>query len=477
MAPPPGTIKHLVVLMMENRSFDHMLGFLKSPEYPIDGINGDEFNVDSNGVKIFVTKDAHFSGDYNPDPGHHFPDVTMQVFGNSTGSGQPEMKGFVKAYGSLPGCNVSQSHNVMRCYSPEKIPILTTLAQQYAVCDAWFSSVPGPTLPNRSYAHAATSMGRLDMNPIWFNEAKTIYELLAESKVTSKIFFHDATVAMTFKNFVQNQRFFGSFDDFRDACDSDRLPAYSFVEPRYNADDANHFAANDQHPDHDVAEGETLIQDVYKAIRKRQSVWNSTLLLIVYDEHGGLYDHVPPPQDAPNPDGINSSDPSFDFTRLGVRVPAVLVSPWIEPGKIDSTRYEHSSIAATARKLFLGAAWQTKFLNKRDKAANPFDGVLTRDTPRTDTVDFSKPINSAALARASNGDAVAARTEKHAALPLSELQKAAVMQTHLVNLTLPPESQSSTQPHEIETEGEAAAFHNKVMAGFLGSNGANGAKS
>jgi phospholipase C len=118
------------------------------------------------------------------------------------------MSGFVKAYGSLPGCNVSQSHNVMKCFSPEKIPILTTLAQEYAICDAWFSSVPGPTLPNRSYAHAATSMGRLDMNPIWFNEGKTIYELLAESKISSKIYFHDATVAMTFKNFLQNQKFF-----------------------------------------------------------------------------------------------------------------------------------------------------------------------------------------------------------------------------------------------------------------------------
>jgi phospholipase C len=477
VTPPPGTIKHLVVLMMENRSFDHMLGFLKSPNYPINGLDGIESNSDSNGVDIFVTKDAHFSGDYNPDPGHHFPEVTMQIFGNTTGTGAPNMSGFVKAYGAMPGCNVSQSHNVMKCYSAEKIPILSTLATQYAICDAWFSSVPGPTLPNRSYAHAATSMGRLDMNPVWFNEAKTIYELLAESKVSSKIYFHDATVAMTFKNFLQNQKFFGGFDDFLDACDNDSLPAYSFVEPRYNADDANHFAANDQHPDHDVAEGETLIQDVYKAIRKKQSVWNSTVLLIVYDEHGGLYDHVPPPQDAPNPDGTNSTDPPFDFTRLGVRVPAVVVSPWIEAGTIDSTRYEHASIAATARKLFLGAAWQTKFLNNRDKAANPFDGVLTRNTPRTDVADFTKPINTAALARASNTDAVDARTEQHAKLPLSELQQAAVMQTHLVNLTLPPESQSDTQPHEIQTEGEAAAFHNEVMGEFLNSSNGPGANS
>lgn len=467
MPPPPGTIKHLVVLMLENRSFDHMFGFLKSHDYPIDGLNGDEFNLDANGTKIFVTKDARFSGDFNPDPGHHFPDVTLQIFGNSPGTGPANMSGFIKSYGSFPGCSLRTSHNVMKCYSPEKIPVLTTLAQEYAICDAWFSSVPGPTLPNRSYAHAATSMGRLDMNPIWFNEAKTIYELLAEANVSSKIYFHDATVAMTFKNFLNNQKFFGAFDDFLDACEKDRLPAYSFVEPRYNADDNNNLAANDQHPDHDVAEGETLIHDVYNAIRKKDSVWNSTVLLVVYDEHGGLYDHVQPPQDAANPDGINSTNPAFDFTRLGVRVPAIVVSPWIDPLTIDSTRYEHASIAATARKLFLGAAFKDKFLNNRDKAANTFERNLTLDAPRTDSVSFDKPINVAALERARHPDAIAARTAQHAALPLSELQQTTVEQARFVNLTLPPDSKLQLPAQQIATQREAAALHQQVTTQIL----------
>jgi phospholipase C len=453
--------------MLENRSFDHMFGFLMSDQYKIDGLDGTEFNIDANGTNIFVTRDANFSGDYNPDPGHHFPDVTMQIFGNANGTGAENMSGFVSAYGAAPGSSIKQSHNVMKCFSPEKVPIITTLAQEYAICDGWFSSIPGPTLPNRSYAHAATSMGRLDMNPIWFNEAKTIYELLAESGVSSKIYFHDATVAMTFKNFLNNQKFFDDFDAFLDACEKDTLPAYSFVEPRYNADDTNNLAANDQHPDHDVAEGETLIQDVYNAIRNNAAVWTSTVLLVVYDEHGGLYDHVSPPKNVPNPDGINSTNPPFDFTRLGVRVPAVVISPWIEPATIDSTQYEHSSIAATARKLFLGAAWQDKFLTQRDQAANTFEGTLTRDVPRNDLVDFDKPINVAALARASNPQAVAERTAEHASLPLSELQRGTVMQAHFVNLTLHPDFQSQTQPHEISTEREAAAFHQEVTNQIL----------
>src|ERR1700746_1676509 len=243
--PPPGTIKHLVVLMLENRSFDHMFGFLKSDDYPIDGLTGQESNLDANGTAVQVTNDAMYSGDFNPDPGHHFPDVTMQIFGNQDGAGDPNMSGFVQAYGNMGGSSVSQSHKIMKCYAPSKIPIITTLAQEYAICQRWFSSIPGPTLPNRSYAHAATSEGRLDMNPLWYGESKTIYELLAESNVTSKIFFHDSTVAMTFKNFLKNQNYFAQFDDFLDMCNNNKLPAYSFIEPRYNADDANDFAAND----------------------------------------------------------------------------------------------------------------------------------------------------------------------------------------------------------------------------------------
>lgn len=453
--------------MLENRSFDHMFGFLKSDSYPIDGLNGDESNLDDAGNRITVSKDAMFSGDFSSDPGHHFPDVNVQIFENTAGTGPATMGGFVKAYAGMGGSSLAQSRKIMKCYSPEKIPILTTLAQQYAICDRWFSSVPGPTLPNRSYAHAATSIGRLDMSPIWFDESKTIYELLAESNVSSKIFIHDMSVAMTFKNFVKNQKFFGTFDDFLDGCGSGKLPAYSFIEPRYNADDTQNLAANDQHPDHDVAEGETLIHDVYQALRKKTDLWNSTVLLVVYDEHGGLYDHVPPPQDAPNPDGMNSTNPPFNFTRLGVRVPAVVISPWIDPLFIDSTRYEHSSVAATVRKLFLGAAWQARFLNKRDQGANTFDTALTRDTPRTDVVSFDSARNAEALARARDQQQVAARIAQHARLPLSGMQQTLVAQAHFVNQTLHPDLQSDTHPAEIATERDAAAFHSEVLSQVL----------
>jgi hypothetical protein len=274
-------------------------------------------------------------------------------------------------------------------------------------------------------------------------------------------------MAMTFKNFLKNQSFFGTFDDFLDACDNGKLPAYSFVEPRYNADSANHLAANDQHPDHDVAEGETLIQDVYNAIRKNTDVWNSTILLIVYDEHGGLYDHVPPPATV-NPDNLNSTNPPFDFSRLGVRVPAVVISPWIEAGTIDHLQYDHASIAATARKLFLGADWQDTFLTARDQIANPFDGKLTLDAPRTDRVNFNTPHNAEALARVANQPQVEARIAVNAAQPLSDLQRTGVAQAHFVNQHgLPADKGPDTTADQIKTAAQAAEFHAAVNKDFL----------
>ncbi|HXU20967.1 MAG TPA: alkaline phosphatase family protein, partial [Verrucomicrobiae bacterium] len=327
-------IKHLVVLMMENRSFDHMFGFLAGPDYPIDGLSGTESNPNSQEQQVPVTDEADFSGELTPDPGHHFPDVNMQIFSNfeGTNDGGPLMQGFVRSY-EFHTHNTPKAAHIMNCFEPKKIPVLTTLARQYAICDRWFSSVPGPTLPNRSFMHAATSIGRVDMSPIWRDESTTIYELLDKFGLSAKIFYHDSTMAMTFKMLANGQsKWFGLIDDFYRACKLDTLPAYSFIEPRYFAQDQGGqvFQASDQHPDHNITEGEQLIKDVYNAIRGNQQVWESTVLAVIYDEHGGLYDHVTPPATV-NPDGLIAQNPGenvaqippFDFTRLGLRVPAV----------------------------------------------------------------------------------------------------------------------------------------------------------
>src|SRR5262249_16070995 len=142
---------------------------------------------------------------------------------------------------------------------------------------------------------------------------------------------------------------FSHFFDFDSDIRAGILPAYSFIEPRFFNTSAN--GANDQHPPHDVREGERLIASVYDSLRSVEGVWQQSLLIVTYDEHGGFYDHEPPPP-AKNPDGRSSSTPRFAFDRLGVRVPALLVSPWVPAGHIESTLYDHTSILCFVKKHF-----------------------------------------------------------------------------------------------------------------------------
>ena len=169
------------------------------------------------------------------------------------------------------------------------------------------------------------------------------------------------------------------------------MPEYSFVAPNSvdHETDNGVQLANDQLPDHDVQAGEVLIAEVYNAIRNNPQLWPDSVLLITYSSHGGIYDHVPPP--AATPDGFvavpnqTGTDREFAFDRLGVRVPAVIVSPWIPKGTVDHTVYDHASIPATVTKAFLN---RRQNVSPRERSAHTFEGVLTLKTMRTDTPVF-----------------------------------------------------------------------------------------
>lgn len=511
-------IEHLVVLMMENRSFDHMLGFLKSPNWQIDGLDGAESNPDSKGTLVRVTPDARYAGDFFPDPGHDFVSVNEQIFSNSTGTGTPNMQGFVKAYEGKTG-NVSKSHNIMKCFGAGRLPALSTLAQEYAVCDRWFASVPGPTLPNRAFAFGATSLGRVDMNPNYF-ALKTIFELLDGHGVSSKIYSTDTSVGFAVGFIIQRaKKFLFHFDDFISDCKKNKLPAYSFVEPRFNdlSDRGEFFPAADQHPDHNVFQGEKVINAVYNAITSNKQTWESTLLVITYDEHGGLYDHVVPPATV-NPGDKPPGSTLFNFERLGVRVPAVLVSPFIARGTIiHDTVFDHASIIATARKLFI-PNFEQFFLTERDRRANTFENCLTLAAPRQGKVTIPQPtaapiITTAAASASSSssgqprggariimrgGARVAPRggtmrVESKSALKaelamattaptenvINDFQAAMVHHAFAFESTLPPQEQTDTLVSAIRTEQDAAeylaAIREKIERGRNGDG--SGAKS
>ena len=192
-------LQHIVVLMMENRSFDHMLGFAQSDSWPIDGLGEKQTNVDSAGGVAEVSNDAGYAGDLTPDPGHSTFETLTQLYGDPGTSVTQNlaMSGFVRSYEGKTG-NPQAAHRIMKCFSAEKLPVLTKLAQQFCVCDHWFSSLPGPTFPNRAFMHAATSLGRVDMGIDWRKLSPTIYERLAEHHLDSVIYYHDSTMASTF---------------------------------------------------------------------------------------------------------------------------------------------------------------------------------------------------------------------------------------------------------------------------------------
>jgi phospholipase C len=660
VANPPGIsrIKHFFVLMMENRSFDHMLsksGIYHDPDFPNDptqlkdvtkymvgpNVNSD---IQKNILSISNLDPTKYSNSYNgkaynpgvstlgppvptpqipnpalstnpnaaptipdpafnpnndfqifPDPGHEPENVIQHILGASgsfvqtssnppkssysqdgktpyptyipygtgenTNTVQPSLNtGFIQAYVSentnsttntLKAPEVSWTHpelfdpsRVMNVFSQEQLPVLQQLANAYTVCDRWFSSLPGPTWPNRFYLHAGTSDGYCNspttediissvaINPFQFQH-NTIYHNLSNNDISWRI-YHDgipaiwsikdmspfttemlagviavaaagagvgasvgATVGATIGSVLGSLlagpigsiiggilggllggiigglfggAVAGGIDlvlQYRSALDNyqnlfldfnnyfvsqpgqpnhlnDYPVSYTFIEPRQDimdlgpALDAVLDVGNDgnsQHASEDVTKGEKLIQTVYETIRQ-SNIWTESALIITYDEHGGFYDHIVPPinnakygitddvlnQGRNNPSQNTEQDTAlanqsvFDFTTLGVRVPAIVISPYTRKGGIDSTIYDHSSVYKTMQKRFnLTGSVPNRVANtndfchlfddpQRDEADCPMAlGVTSTEDPNPpNSFKTPSPSTTTASANASN---------------------------------------------------------------------------
>jgi phospholipase C len=406
--PPAGldNLKHIVVLMMENRSFDHMLGALMKTHPQINGLTGNESNPDTQGAIIKVQPNAQFQSQLDPDPDHHFPGVDLQIFGGQPQGPNrvPNMQGFVKDYFTQTN-NVNRSHNIMYYFTPDKLPVLTTLATEFAVFNGWFSSIPGPTICNRAFAHYGTSFGQVGMDIFYIlDPIPSVYERMIQAGHTAKIYYYDQqSSTMEIVNLLKNQpQIFATYDQFISDCKNNSLPEYSFIEPCYNdhsGPDGGEILASDQHPDHNVQEGERFMATIFNAIRTNPTLWQNTALLIVYDEHGGIYDHCVPPACTPDARTADANATGtgapFNFDRLGIRVPAVLVSPWIPRGTIvpgtedpaNQQIFEHASIPNTVTNFFLNGDAQRTV---RERQSNTFLGLLTDNMrPDNDCVVFN----------------------------------------------------------------------------------------
>ncbi|GLJ30364.1 hypothetical protein SUGI_0600800 [Cryptomeria japonica] len=389
-----GPIKTIVVLVMENRSFDHMVGWMKRLNSEINGVTGQESNpvstTEENSLRVYFKDDARF---VDPDPGHMFESVREQVFGsNLTTANPPPMNGFVQNALSI---SKNLSETVMKGLKPELIPIYTELVKEFAIFDRWFSSLPGPTHPNRLFVYSGTSHGATShiakQLAVGYPQ-KTIFESLHESGLSFGIYYQNIPATLFYRN-LRKLKYIPKFHHyglkFKRHARKGKLPNLTVIEPRYF--DLKLFPANDDHPAHDLANGQKLVKEVYETLRQSPQ-WNETLFVLTYDEHGGFYDHVPTPvRNVPSPDGIVGPHPHFfKFDRLGVRVPTIMISPWITKGTVvhrpsgpfPSSEYEHSSIPATVRKMF---NLSSNFLTYRDAWAGTFESVINvKGTPRTD---------------------------------------------------------------------------------------------
>jgi phospholipase C len=397
-------IQHFFILMLENRSFDHVFGFsaingkdattgqprtIDRPDPAVDK------NTDESTGKLYPVKEgADFSlKGLDPDPGHEFGDVALQLKGPNLG--------FVDSYAS---CHAVDPGRVMECFSAAQMPVLNQLATEFAICDRWFSSLPGPTWPNRFFMTAASS-GGLTKSPTTADIIKAtgfegygfehgnIFDALEKSSIPWSIVEGDMfPVSFALKGMnshAENGRFTNIGDFAAKISAPGFIDRFIFIEPQYGSHKfditgpGDFSGGNSMHPLDDVRKGEQLVKEVYETIRSVPVVWENSVLLIAFDEHGGFYDHVQPGATIPpgdDPVNVANGQQPFDFAQLGVRVPAVIISPLIAKGIIDHTVYDHSSALATLERLFNIAP-----LTKRDEAAADFLHLITLTQPRTDT--------------------------------------------------------------------------------------------
>ena len=406
-------IKNVVVLMMENHSFDHMFGYLpgigtlsESPQCLPDPA------PNSSGQICTWAWDAY---SIKPCPIHSHGNVMQQLYGLANMNQQPSdgvwptpsMDGFLADYyagynySNQPADRQAQGNptQLMGCFTPDQLPALSMLATTFTVCTNWFCSVPGPTGTNRLFANCASAGG-------YAGPAYQYTDLPPQLATLPSVFDQLTSKGLTWQTYHECPLFFPEgilnsvnsvpdavkadpgFHRFQNDVDQNKLPNYSFLTPSL---------PNSQHDSWDARVGDNVISLIYNTLLD-SSCWEQALLVITYDEHGGHYDHVVPPRQylsvrsgetvtVDNPDGKVWNNtwrefvgPEFDFTLLGPRVPAVIVSAYT-PATVDNTVHEHASIPATLNDL-----WGFKPLTKRDAVANPLLGNVKADVRHADTL-------------------------------------------------------------------------------------------
>lgn len=368
-------INHIVVLMLENRSFDHMLGYLrlKGNRTDVDGLTGNEVNEYPKGTPHQPKQMVETS--FSPDPHHDWDNVKAQLDNNNGGF----IADFA-TYKPIP----PKPERVMNYHDANRVPALDHLAKQFCVCDRWFSSIPGPTQPNRMYALAGESGGKKNNLPNstlltsgW--RVKPIYKFLPKN-VSWRHYSHDIASLRFVKGYHGLVSEIDKVNKFYERAQKGQLTNISWIDPDFGTL-IYPGPSNDDHPPHDISYGQNLIRRVYNALLNGP-LWSKTLLIVTYDEHGGFYDHVSPRQWA-------ATDDRPEFRQYGVRVPALVISPWVGKqtcyGSKENVVFDHTSVLKTILKRFCTPANEpAPRMTARVTAANDLGVLLTETKARTD---------------------------------------------------------------------------------------------
>ena len=395
--------------MLENRSFDHLFGFLNTVDPRIAGLTENEYSnyPDPNTKQpplVAATATADFVMPF--DPPHEFVDVQQQLYGPTVDgkAANPRtipapMNGFLYSGNQTAASkgNPTQGFRVMECFAPGRLPYITALAQEFALFNFWYSSLPGPTWPNRFFVHAATSGGLTDSPDTddivtgYSFKNGTIFHALANAGKDWRI-YHDGLPqtagidSLRLAYIDPFTRHFREMEFFAQDVKDGLLPEYTFIEPQYDVG-GNYVNGNSMHPLNDIRKGDALVKSVYETLRN-SNYWQDTMLIITFDEHGGFYDHLSPPTATATGDDATYANAknNFSFDLYGVRVPGIVISAYTQKGTIigddpndRAAVFDHTSIIAT-----IAARFGLPALTNRDRVANKLDVALNLDAPRSD---------------------------------------------------------------------------------------------
>jgi len=407
-------IEHVVYLMLENRSFDHVLGWLYEQgetgirfvghDKPFDGLKPEMNNLNPRNGNQPVYVQKYMKGDFGQeenldflpnDPYHDKSDVMRQFFfDHRDGYAQrrkPDMGGFVWNNGV---------EEVMWSYTPQQLPVLNGLAAQFAVSDEWFSSMPGATDPNRAFAFTGSAMGTLNnfqngAEYTYWNltpRRASIWKTLWANGFTDFKLYHSVewmNYIHTYHLFLEGQiptvdantsTYLADINRFKADALAGKLPAFSLLEPAWIAP----VGTTSYHPGADLVPGERALADLYQVLRASPA-WEKTLFVVTFDEHGGIYDHAPPPYTV-NPWPQDTRD-GFHYDLMGVRVPTLLISPWIDAQTVfrsgQETPFDSTSFLSTLLQ-WAGIPRSRWAMGDRVQQAPSFEAALRRSTPRDD---------------------------------------------------------------------------------------------